>query len=269
MPDAASSLSAPAQALDVVHAAWIGYRSPAPPGLAEEGSCACCGRFGKVQPVRTALTKKFASFDGWIRQDGGVCPACLWSYTTVSLRLRPQLVTRGLVAVEELTLPRLREILGDPVGPEAAISVPLHPERNKHVLPLAQWGRLVADDAVVAWTAADAGLLHVLGELRDLGVSMTTTRTPRPVAMRWASAVRIIRMSHCRGASGSPLVSTLGAGAFLPRAWARSAFNRSMSDADALAGLRLKPTTRSAAAVSTASAPRTSPVKRDVVVVTV
>ena len=173
---------------DVAHAAWIGAGRPRHDCPTYQGDCARCGRVDDLEQITTALQRRFSSFDGWQSCSGGLCPPCRWTYTTRSLRMRSMLVTRHPPALEELTLPRLRQILAEPVPVDVALTVVVHPERGKHLLPTARWGMLAVDDACIRWTHRDVSLLALVEQLRAQGCPVAALTDPAP-PWRWLTTL--------------------------------------------------------------------------------
>ena len=168
------------RAPDVVSAAWQGSGAPEPAGATGEGPCARCSTIAALVPVRSVVSKVFVGFEGWANTTGhGLCAPCAWGYTTPSLRTAAHLVTRQPVTYRQLDRAGCAALLLQALDPGAAVVVPLRPGR-KHVMPRAAWGRITIDDATLPWSAREAGLLHLVLELRAHGFGSRMLQEPHP-----------------------------------------------------------------------------------------
>lgn len=145
------------------------------------GACARCSRQGPLTPAREVVSKTFTAYDSWARPSGrGLCPACTWGYSSPELRSSIHLITREPAAVHACTRQQARRLLEAVALPvDHVLVVPLRPGR-KHLLPDADWGRIVLDDAQISWTTDDAQRLRTLRQLREHGFGTRMLRAPSP-----------------------------------------------------------------------------------------
>lgn len=143
------------------------------------GVCARCAAPGLLTPTRSVVSPTFTGFDDWKGPAGGLCPVCVWIYRTNSLRNLPHLVSQS-PAFMALSRTEVYVLLSQgPLRPTIALSVPLRPGR-KHLFAEVQWGRVRTDHANLSWSAADAGRLTAVRELRGLGFSAHDLAAPAP-----------------------------------------------------------------------------------------
>ena len=169
--------------VDVVRAAWVAAGRPQVPGLPSAsvlGCCARCGDSGRLVEVRRVVSRSFTGRDRWRLPGGcGLCSACTWAYQEPVLRKRAHIVLgRRQPVLHALDSPGLLEALAREVDSRAAVTVPR--SGRKHLLPGAQWGRVLLDDIALPWSRADAARLTVLDEIRRLGASDADLRHPAP-----------------------------------------------------------------------------------------
>lgn len=169
--------------VDVVRAAWVAAGRPQVPGLPSAsvlGCCARCGDSGRLVEVRRVVSRSFTGRDHWTLPGGaGLCSACTWAYQEPALRKRAHIVLgRRQPVLHALDSPGMREVLARAVDSQTAVTVPR--SGRKHLLPGAQWGRVLLDDIALPWSRADAARLAVLDEIRWLGASDADLRLPAP-----------------------------------------------------------------------------------------
>lgn len=168
--------------MDVLTCAWRAAGEPhAGHRPRSDGMCARCGSPGDLVPARSAVSRSFTGYDGWINAAGtGLCQRCCWGYTHVDLRRTAHLVTRRPAHLTALRRGEVADLLRlGPLDPGLSLVVPLKPGR-KHLLPSAVWGRVCVEDAHLAWTAADADRLQVLDQLRAAGFGSRMLASPAP-----------------------------------------------------------------------------------------
>lgn len=155
--------------MSVVRAAWMGAGSPPLASKGPRGICSRCGAEGHLTATREVVSAVFTGYDHWVHPAGpGLCEGCTWSYRTPSLRSTISLVTRDPARYQALDRTTCLAILQCAVPAGMALVVPLRPGR-KHLLPIAQWGMVATDAAVVPWNAREAALLQLVVELRRHG----------------------------------------------------------------------------------------------------
>ena len=169
--------------VDVVRAAWVAAGRPQVPGLPSAsvlGCCARCGDSGRLVEVRRVVSRSFTGRDHWTLPGGaGLCSACTWAYQEPALRKRAHIVLgRRQPVLHALDSPGLLEALSSEVDSQTAVTLPR--SGRKHLLPGAQWGRVLLDDIALPWSRADAARLTVLDEIRRLGASDADLRHPAP-----------------------------------------------------------------------------------------
>jgi hypothetical protein len=144
------------------------------------------------------VSGNFTAWDGWINPSGpGLCGACAWAYREPSLRTLPTLVRLAGPGLAHPGRGDLAELLSRPADPAAALIVPLRPGR-KHLLPVAQWGRVTVDDAALPWGPADVIRLQAMLRLRQagFGTRMLVAAAPAfPVLRRLPPAERAAALS--------------------------------------------------------------------------
>ncbi len=182
--------------ITVLEAAWRAAGSPQTIRSSSAGSCARCGRDGAVCSTWSAVSKQFTAFDGWLSPGGSwLCQVCAWGYASGELRMRPFLVGHQPPLLQPLDFAAVVAALaGGPLMTSAALIVPLRPGR-KHLLPSAAWGMVSLDDTRLSWSAADAGRLRILVELRQAGFGTRMLRGDAPAyaairalpSSRWAA----------------------------------------------------------------------------------
>lgn len=143
------------------------------------GRCARCASPGHLTQTREVVSPTFTGFDGWIGPTGGLCPACVWLYTTTSLRNLPHLVSQA-PSFAAVSLAEVYVILSQgPLKPSCALSIPLRPGR-KHLFADARWGTIRTDDANLTWSPADADRLATIRQLRGMGFTPRQIAEPAP-----------------------------------------------------------------------------------------
>ena len=150
----------------VLQAGWVAAGRPSGTGRRREGHCARCGDAGLVSVV-SPVSKTFTAYDEWCTPVGGTCAACGWGYTTAAFRQVAHVITR-YPTLTEASRADLCDLLAAPIRVDQAVVVPLRPGR-KHLLPVAQWGRITLDDVILDWTGDDAFRLGVVQQLRTWG----------------------------------------------------------------------------------------------------
>lgn len=143
------------------------------------GRCARCASPGRLTPTREVVSPTFTGFDGWIGPNGGLCPACVWLYTTTSLRSLPHLVSQA-PSFAAVSLAEVYVILSQgQLKANCALSIPLRPGR-KHLFAHAQWGTIRTDDTNLTWSPADADRLATIRQLRARGFTARQLAEPAP-----------------------------------------------------------------------------------------
>lgn len=168
--------------MSVLTTAWAASGATAPASGEVVDRCARCSAPDALTPVRDVVSKVFTAYDGWGRPGGGggLCPTCAWGYATTALRSSITLVTQAPAAVTTCTREHARDLLvRGALAPGQALVVPLRPGR-KHLLPDARWGRVVVDDAQLAWSTVDAHRLATVVQLRAQGFGTRMLRAPSP-----------------------------------------------------------------------------------------
>lgn len=169
--------------VDVVRTAWVAAGRPPAPGLPSAsvvGCCARCGSSGALVEVRRVVSRSFTGRDHWtLPGRAGLCSACTWAYQEPALRKRAHIVLgHRQPALHALDSPGLLEVLAREVDSQTAVTIPR--SGRKHLLPSAQWGRVLLDDIALPWSRADAARLTVLEEIRALGASDADLRQSAP-----------------------------------------------------------------------------------------
>ena len=134
------------------------------------GACAICSTQDLLSPIKATVSRNFASFDGWRRASGGVCPACTWAIKNPQLRALSHLVTADPQSVSTLPPDQLHAFLLEPCPPGRAVIVPIRPGRT-HLFLNAAWGHVTTDDGPLTWTKDDAGLYQRAHQLTHSGIS--------------------------------------------------------------------------------------------------
>lgn len=147
--------------------------------LSSPGRCARCATLGRLTPTRQVVSATFTGFDAWHGPAGGLCPACVWLYSTNSLRMLPHLVSQTPAFAAVTRTDVLALLIQGPLRPACALSVPLRPGR-KHLFADLLWGTVRTDNANLRWTSADASHLGSLQQLRVLGFGAGDIRQPAP-----------------------------------------------------------------------------------------
>ena len=183
----------------VLQVAWQAAGATQPDGDGQQGECARCGREAALMAVRAVISDQFTGFDSWLSPGrGGLCPACVWGYTTPSLRLNAQLVNRATGTYTVVDRGEVGDYLSEGgLSADVALVVPLRPGR-KHVLPEAVWGRVCTENAQVGWTTRDCARLEQVRWLRGCGFGprMLTEAAPAWSVLRrvdqklWAQVLR-------------------------------------------------------------------------------
>lgn len=167
--------------MDVLTTAWLSCGAPLTVGRPVGGSCARCGRDDlSLVAAAAVVSRVFTGYDGWRDlYSPGLCPVCSWGYQALELRTFIHLVTADPPFLQQLDVTALGDLLTTPLGPDAAVVVPLRPGR-KHLFPTAVWGRVTVDDAHLPWTAADAARLAAMQRLRYAGFGSRMLTEPAP-----------------------------------------------------------------------------------------
>ena len=170
--------------VDVVRTAWVAAGRPPAPGLPSAsvvGCCARCGSSGALVEVRRVVSRSFTGRDHWtLPGRAGLCSACTWAYQEPALRKRAHIIRgRRQPGLHALDSPDgLLEVLAREVDSQTAVILPR--SGRKHLLPSAQWGRVLLDDIALPWSRADAARLTVLEEVRGFGASDADLRQSAP-----------------------------------------------------------------------------------------
>lgn len=166
---------------DVVTVAWRAVGSPdVQPAKHARGICARCGEEGGLTPTRQVVSRNFTGNEQWRHPwRDGLCQACSWAYRAPLLRTLPHLIVRFPELLMPLTSAELATVLSRPLTGHSAVVVPLRPGR-KHVVSGAAWGNIVTDDALLSWTAGDAGRLRIVHHLRAAGFPASSLTDPAP-----------------------------------------------------------------------------------------
>ena len=174
-------MSATVTAGSVLQVAWRAAGPAHPEAGGQPGQCARCGGQGVLTSVRTVISDQFTGFDSWLRPGrGGLCPACVWGYTTPSLRAHAQLVNRDTGAYTVLDRGQAGDYLSaGELSPDVSLVMPLRPGR-KHVLPDSVWGRVCTEDAHLGWTGQDCARLERVRWLRGCGFGPRMLGEPAP-----------------------------------------------------------------------------------------
>lgn len=155
--------------MDVARIAWEGSGAPQAGSARLSGLCSRCGREGRLTPTRDVVSGVFTGYDNWTHPGGpGLCDACSWAYRTPELRTTITAVFRRPARCQHLDRDSCLGLLQCAIPAGMALVVPLRPGR-KHLVPIAAWGMVCTDAAVMAWTAREAALLQLVVELRRLG----------------------------------------------------------------------------------------------------
>ena len=168
--------------MDVVTAAWVASGSPPLSDPVRLGRCSRCGRHdAPVQPSHRVVSAQFTDYDAWVDVSSGqLCAACSWGYRHPALRAGAHRITRTPVSLASCSRSEVTTLLTKGRLPvDVAVVVPLHPGR-KHLVPVAQWGKVTTDAVAVTWTDHDAARLTVMQQLRALGFGSRMLDQPVP-----------------------------------------------------------------------------------------
>lgn len=144
--------------------------------------CSRCGtRATTFTPTREVVSPNFTGFDGWVNPRGpGLCATCTWAYSDPALRQLPHRVDVSRPGARPLSKDEVRQTLSaGPLPTTASLVVPIRPGR-KHLLPLAEWGRVTTDHATISWTSNDAELLRIHRCLLKAGFATSDLDAPAP-----------------------------------------------------------------------------------------
>lgn len=178
--------------MDVVRTAWQGSGAPQRATEGLRGRCSRCGIEGRLTATREVISPTFTGYENWVHAGGpGLCEPCTWGYRTPALRTAITVVFRQPARCQQLDRASCLGLLQCAIPAGMALVVPLRPGR-KHLLPIAQWGKVCTDTAVMAWTAREAALLQLVLELRRLGFGshmISQPAVPFPMMQRLPAAV--------------------------------------------------------------------------------
>jgi hypothetical protein len=142
--------------------------------------CSRCHNTPGVFLVRQVVSAQFGGWDLIAGPHAAAtwCVACCWAHTTPELRSRPWTVQTGPSRTSQGAGGVAEMLRTGPLAPTVAVIVPI--SRHKHLLPIAAWGRVTTDDAVLPWTALDAEAFTHLEWFRDRGVTEAELMQPAP-----------------------------------------------------------------------------------------
>lgn len=163
----------------VTHAAWQATRPPMP-ATARHGTCGKCGT--PDQPLvaaAQAISKSFTAYDSWRHpHQPWLCPSCTWGYTNQHLRTEPHLVTLNPPTCTLSPTDQLHALLtSGALSPTTAVVLPMRPGR-RHLMPVAEWGRITIDTGPTPWSSHDAALLTTYTTLRRQGFTPPALALP-------------------------------------------------------------------------------------------
>lgn len=148
-----------------------GVESPVVDDVAVGGPCARCGSPSGRISVADVVSRVFTGTDRWIHPAGrSLCGVCAWAYSAPRAREAIRCVSRAPAAVRELTLAQAyAQLSGGGLEASLALVIPIRPGR-RHLLPQAQWGRIVTDHGCFTWSSTDADRLLAVHRLHGAGI---------------------------------------------------------------------------------------------------
>lgn len=148
-----------------------GVESPVVDDVAVGGPCARCGSPSGRISVADVVSRVFTGTDSWIHPAGrSLCGVCAWAYSAPRVREAIRCVSRAPAAVRELTLAQAyAQLSGGGLEASLALVIPIRPGR-RHLLPQAQWGRIVTDHGCFTWSSTDADRLLAVHRLHGAGI---------------------------------------------------------------------------------------------------
>lgn len=137
---------------------------------AESGKCSLCGEKGTVVPVKRLVSNRFTNWDDYSNDDKPMwCNICAWAFNEKNNRSEALFISPESV-YSCYQVQSLREMFYKPLNRHTAVSVALN--KNKHVLPYAQWGTVRIEDMNILWTAQEAEWARSIGTLVSMGFAL-------------------------------------------------------------------------------------------------
>lgn len=134
------------------------------------GKCSLCGTEGPVVPVKRLVSNRFTNWDDYSNEDKPVwCNVCAWAFNEKNNRSEALFIAPEK-AYSCYQVQSLREMFYQPLNSHTAVSVALN--KNKHVLPYAQWGTVRIEDMNILWTEREASWAQSIGALALMGFAL-------------------------------------------------------------------------------------------------
>jgi len=159
------------------------------------GACGRCQRTSALISFKHILSNNFT---GWGTVDPsaeGLCDSCAWGYREERLRYLPVIVySRGhaLFASNQ----EVKNLLLNSLPPDVVATVPFL--GKKHLLPHAEWGKVVGDDGNLSWRSPEAELVGIIEKLREFNIYESELAEPAPpsrvVMLLYADANKMIAL---------------------------------------------------------------------------
>lgn len=151
---------------------------PAPARVDDE-PCARCGDRGETVRSAEIISENFTGFDAWPYGLRRLCVPCAWAYSSAPPTARTILtITRDRTTQHRSPAAIGKRLRDGPLAGDAAIVLSV--ERNFHVLPHSQWGRVTFDRFTTDWDENAAHLLRRVRWLRSVGCGPKQLLSPQP-----------------------------------------------------------------------------------------
>lgn len=139
--------------------------------------CGRCGLEENLTPLKEIVSNNFTGWGTVNPATSGFCDSCAWGYRDERLRFLPMIVSLDGNAIFASNK-QVATLLSYSLSPDFAISVPFL--GKKHLLPHAEWGKVVSDDGALSWRSAEAGLIEVFSHLRAFNIYESEFLEPAP-----------------------------------------------------------------------------------------
>lgn len=141
------------------------------------GYCGRCQRESHLISFKHILSNNFT---GWGTVDPsaeGLCDSCAWGYREEKLRYLPVIVyTHGRAIFASNN--EVKTLLSNSLSPDIVVSVPFL--GKKHLLPHAEWGKVIGDDGNLSWRSPESELVDIVDKLRTFGIYESELVEPAP-----------------------------------------------------------------------------------------
>lgn len=152
---------------DPVYTAWSLSRKPEYPYTSFEGICGRCGRADSVYSVDQVVSRNFTDWETLSPATEGLCAACVFSLTHEGIKVHPYMVSS--TEAHFIMKQNLIDLLAKPLPFDTAVSVPV--SCKKHLLPKAEFGKVVSDDGAFYWGENECEMFKIVLEMRALDVT--------------------------------------------------------------------------------------------------